>query len=250
MERSEPKDMEELVASACGCYQQFIVSSRDVIRRKFELGRLVMIALTWAGNADSAVLALAATLSQRCGKAVLPQRLYEAARFHRAFGGNLDRVWELERVFAQPLTYTFLIRHVVPVANGRTAVNREEWARAQDARLQGLERAAMAIEVLDMEASESATRGVAAGAVNEREAERTEETAGFLVACRESQAHQRFAASTLMYVLLRLVRQLVGKTQPLAEAERQVLDEILTLLSRLRACQPDLRGLAHHMPPV
>jgi hypothetical protein len=237
---TEPKDMDELVESACGCYQQFIVSSRDVIRRKFELGRLVTIALAWAGNADSAVLELASTLSRRCGKTVLPQRLYEAARFHRAFGGDLNRVWELERVFDQPLTYTFLIRHVVPIANGRTAVNREEWALVQEARLEGLERAAMAIEVLDIEASDAATREDAGEAVSvRRENDGTEGTAGLLVACRESPAHQRFATHTLIHVLFRLARQLAGKTQALGAAERHVLDEILTLLSLLRARQLD-----------
>ena len=88
-----PVNRRELVQQACATYANILRSSREVIRLKFELGRL---ALEWEQYQHAAVVQLARELSAHCEKTILPQRLYEAARLYEAFGGEIRRIWELE----------------------------------------------------------------------------------------------------------------------------------------------------------
>ena len=78
----------ELVSQAKMLWDGIIRSSRDMIRYKFAIGGLVRIALTRARHDDAAVTRLATELTNACGKLILPQRLYEAARLHEAFAGR------------------------------------------------------------------------------------------------------------------------------------------------------------------
>ena len=102
-----PVNRRELVQQACATNANILRSSREVIRLKFELGRLVRLALEWEQYQHAAVVQLARELSAHCEKTILPQRLYEAARLYEAFGGEIRRIWELEARLAQPLNYTY-----------------------------------------------------------------------------------------------------------------------------------------------
>lgn len=106
----------ELVARAASAYAGILRSSREVLTQQFELGRLVTTHLQRHQRAHTAVVDLARRISSSCGKAILPQRLYEAARFYATFGGVLDRVWAFERQLVEPLTYTYLIRAIIRCA--------------------------------------------------------------------------------------------------------------------------------------
>ncbi len=142
----------ELVSQAKMLWDGIIRSSRDMIRYKFAIGGLVRIALTRARHDDAAVTRLATELTNACGKLILPQRLYEAARLHEAFAGRLELVWEFERRLprytSQPLSYTYLIRQILPRVTKDRAWNHQEWEHYQEEQLGRLEQAVEQIEAL------------------------------------------------------------------------------------------------------
>lgn len=119
-------------------------SSRGVIQFKFELGEVVRAALSMGHQQERVVRDLAGTLSRPDEKPMRAQRLYEAARLHEVFGGDVKRVWELERrvadLSAVPLSYTFLVRQVIPVLFSDSAWIALRWEESEDHKLAYLAR--------------------------------------------------------------------------------------------------------------
>lgn len=241
-----PHNYAELLDRAKLSCAEIIRSSRDVIRHKFELGRLVRVVLGWHGNKNSAVEALAAELSTYCDKTILPQRLYEAARFYEAFGGKIERVWALEARLSQPLNYTYLVRRVIPLVSREQAWNPEEWQLYQERQLGCLERAVQQIEELayqlpasvpsstewdGLEGKRSPTLANTQGQGDEPAA-----LAGFLTVCQQSTSYQSFSEQVLVGTLHRTALQLREKSIRLTEEQRQLLVETILILQDMADC--------------
>ncbi len=235
-----PATEAELVKLAASTYASILRSSREVIRYKFELGRLVSIHLQWHAFQHDAMARLAQALSNLCGKSILPQRLYEAARFYDMFGGQIERVWALERRLTQPLTYTYIIRGIIPHVSKDKAWNVKEWEYYQEAQLSRLEHAVREIEELgarppktaDTSGSTVSSFETAKDSVLDQEAE------GFLTACRDSRSYQQFSIGVLIDTIVRAVDQLERKADMLTTADRQSLQNIVPRLTKLIGHDP------------
>ena len=225
----------DLVARAAAAYAGILRSSRAVLSQKFELGRLVSAHLERHQHAHTAVVDLARRISSSCGKAILPQRLYEAARFYTTFGGVLDRVWAFEKRLAEPLTYTYLIRAIIPRVKQDQAWNRQEWEIYHDQKLTRLERVVQEIEslvpskcVVD-EGKETVSIKPCPAPVMSNDSG-PDQTAGLLMMCRDSAGYQQVSASLLVRTLARTVGHLEARTVSLDDDHRRDLHAVAARL--------------------
>jgi len=242
----------ELVSQAKVLCDGIIRSSRDVIRYKFAIGGLVRIALTRARHDDAAVTRLATELTHACGKLILPQRLYEAARLHEAFAGRLELVWEFERRLprytAQPLSYTYLIRQILPRVTKDRAWNHQEWEHYQEEQLGRLEHAVEQIEAL------SRPVPVQERASANEQAHQTESTAvpsppvaaeplaqSLVAVCRESVGYQHFSGHVLVATIHRAIMQLASRAESLSASDRDLLSDGVRQLQLIesRVCRDE-----------
>ena len=231
-----PQTYDQLLMEARATYVSVIRSSRDVIRHKFALGGLVKLALQWQENNDQAVVQLARDLSAGAGKVVLPQRLYEAARLYDAFDGDLERVWAFEARTSQPLTYTYLIRQIIPRVTKEDAWNPREWERYQEAQLGCLERAVQQIEELAASQPDPAETHSEPGLASIRPSgELTVEPSvtGLLTVCDESPAYQQFSAQVHVSQLYRAATALDRSRVTLTAEDRAILAQTVDLLRRI-----------------
>jgi hypothetical protein len=83
-------------------------ASNDLIRARFDLGKLVYTALQSEAYGDGVVVRLAARLSRESGKLVPPAILYEVAQLYMAFWGQYARVEALRARLTFPLTRIML----------------------------------------------------------------------------------------------------------------------------------------------
>ncbi len=240
----EPSTLAELVQQARVVCDGIIRSSRDTIRYKFALGELVCVALRWAHHEDAAVVRLAAQLTEQCGRLILPQRLYEAARLFEAFGGKLDRIWEFERRLPghlmQPLTFTLLIQQILPRVTKERAWNAREWEYYQEEQYGRLERAVEQIESLDRRQRQLDERAVSAPAEEISEAgdsgsDSTSSLAAqaLLHVCRESPAYQHFSTQVLLHSLQRTAAQLMARHEQLTPVERRCVADVREQLAHI-----------------
>ena len=241
-----PLTIDDLVAQAQWLCVGIIRSSSDVIRLKFALGGLVRLVLEWSGRQDAAVEGLARTLTHQCGKLILPQRLYEAARLYEAFGGEIERVWEFERRLpahlAQPLSYTMLIRQILPRVTKEQAWNAQEWALYQDEKYSRLERAVEQIEALGLESRPPAVELPAANPERSGVVEVVSPSPvgdvsaqGLVLTCRESVAYQQFSVHVLIGMLHRSATQLFEKEEQCSPADRVLLANVRQQLDQVEA---------------
>jgi len=236
-----PASEAELIDLAAGTYGAILRSGREMLRLKFELGRLVTIHLQRHTYAHAAVLTLAQSISGICGKIIAPQRLYEAARFYETFGGQLERVWELERRLSYPLTYTFLIRSIIPRVHLGNAWNPQEWELYQDAQLTRLEKAVHEIESLkstvEMQAAVAGRSGDRSFANEEVGgvglSSAMESAAGVLTICQESEGYHRFRVTTLVSSIVQSCLQLEATKDVVSEEDRESLNRVLPILDKL-----------------
>ena len=236
----------ELVSQAKMLWDGIIRSSRDMIRYKFAIGGLVRIALTHARHDDAAVTRLATELTNACGKLILPQRLYEAARLHEAFAGRLELVWEFERRLprytSQPLSYTYLIRQILPRVTKDRAWNHQEWEHYQEEQLGRLEQAVEQIEAL------SRPVPVPERPATEGQAQETDSTGGILppvsvepsaqsliTVCRESVGYQHFSGHVLVATIHRAIMQLASRVESVSPSDRELLSESVRQLQLIEA---------------
>jgi len=236
-----PTSEKELIDLAACTYGTILRSSREILRLKFELGRLVTMHLQRHAREHAAVARMAQAISEVCGKVIVPQRLYEAARYYETFGGNLEYVWEFERRMSHPVTYTYLIRNIIPRVHKGNAWNPEEWSLYQDAQIGRLECAVQEIESLQ----EERVRAVAlsdgeivserpVGTVDlELEKEAPSQADGLLTMCCESQEYQEFRAATFVSKIVQSFQQLEGMSELLSGEDRQRLREVCPILRRL-----------------
>ncbi len=233
---------EDLVRRAQQLCEGVLRSSRDVIRYKFALGGVVRVVLERTKHQHAAVQDLARRLSRECGKSILPQRLYEAARLHEAFGGKLERIWNLERrvggAQAVPVTYTYLVRQVIPRITREQAWNTQEWEGYEDAKLVYLERAVEQIEAL-AEATRVAVSGerLARGSADRLQSVSIEGVplaGGLLTICQQSERYRSMSLTLLVETIRRAVDGLrhaalagLGTNRSVLEDVRQDLDRIL-----------------------
>lgn len=236
-----PASEAELIDLAAGTYGAILRSGREMLRLKFELGRLVTIHLQSHTYAHAAVTTLAKSISGACGKVIVPQRLYEAARFYDTFGGQLERVWELERRLSYPLTYTFLIRSIIPKVHEGNAWNPEEWELYQDHQLTRLEKAVHEIESLKRKVEGPGGRTVSSGEPMSLKEElgsvdqvsAVEPSAGVLTICEDSEGYQRFRVTTLVSAIVQYCQQLEAVQEFLSEVDRQSLSGVVPIVDKL-----------------
>jgi len=240
MQEVVPASDQELIELVVGAYSTILRTSRDILRLKFELGRLVTIHLQRHKYAHTKIIALARAISGICGKVIVPQRLYEAARYYNTFGGQLDRVWAFERRMSHPLTYTYLIRSIIPHIHKDKAWNADEWALYQDAQMSRLESAVQEIELLksdrvkDVVQSDErqvASMGADKNAAGEVGSE-PRPAEGLLEICRDSPGYQCFRASTLVSTIVQACQQLEAIDGELLEEDRRRLEGIVPILTK------------------
>jgi len=241
MQEVVPASEQELVDLAAGTYVTILRSSREILRLKFELGRLVRIHLQRHKYTHAAVTRLAQSISGLCGKVIVPQRLYEAARYYETFGGELDRVWAFERRMAQPLTYTYLIRSIIPRIHQSKAWNPDEWALYQDAQISRLESAVQEIESLKGTRSKTDMPQVGNDVEPRPQAQpphAAEEgrmpgpAEGLFEICRESQGYQSFRVTALVSTIVQACAQLEPLEAGLSEEDRQRLGGVLSMITK------------------
>jgi hypothetical protein len=236
-----PASEAELIDLAAGTYGSILRTGREMLRQKFELGRLVNIHLQRHTYAHAAVTILAKCISGVCGKVIVPQRLYEAARFYETFGGQLERVWELERRLSHPLTYTFLIRSIIPRVYEENAWNPQEWGLYQDAQLTRLEKAVHEIESLKGKVELKGARTVSSGDPLSLKEEpgsiepssAVEASSGMLTICQDSEGYQRFRVTTLVAAIVQSCKKLEASHELLSEDDRQSLNGVVPIVGKL-----------------
>ena len=76
-------------ARAVAAWARVWSASNDLIRARFDLGKLVYAALQSGAYGDGVVVRLAARLSRESGKLVPSAILYEVAQLSMAFGGTV-----------------------------------------------------------------------------------------------------------------------------------------------------------------
>lgn len=91
-------------ARAVAAWVRVWSASNDLIRARFDLGKLVYAALQSGAYGDGVVVRLTARLSRESGKLVPPTILYEVAQLYMAFGGQYARVEALRARLTFPLT--------------------------------------------------------------------------------------------------------------------------------------------------
>lgn len=84
---------------------------RAYIVAQFELGKYIAELQDNSSYGSQAVLKLAEELTKEKGYTVYPQRLWECARVWRAFGGDIQRVWKLEKELRISITWSFLVKN-------------------------------------------------------------------------------------------------------------------------------------------
>lgn len=89
-------------------------AGRAFIAAKFELGKIVFDIQQNARYGDRGVVKLAEDLTRELRYTVHPQRLWECARVYRAFNGDINRIWQLEKELRFPLTWSFLVKNSPP----------------------------------------------------------------------------------------------------------------------------------------
>lgn len=235
-----PTSEQELINFVAGTYMTILKTSRDILRLKFELGRLVGIHLKRHKHQHAAIIRLAQSISGICGKSIVPQRLYEAARYYETFGGQLERVWAFERRLSQPLTYTYLIRSIIPRVQKNTAWNTEEWALYQEAQIGRLELAVQEIESLrEIRVKEELPPDRSVAVVERAEPADVVEPGsmpvpveGLLEICRESTGYQCFRVSTLVSTIVQACKQLEAIDGLVLEEDRLRLQGVLPIITK------------------
>lgn len=233
----------ELITEAIHHCSRIVQSAKDIIEQKFALGRVVYAALREAHYGDGAVRRLSADISRALGKIIAPSSLYEAARLYTTFGGDIERIWALERACAFPLSYTFLVRAYVPALTREAAWNAEEWAAAHGKRLAQWERTVLDIEDQAAAVGQDADTGGTSAAPRE---DAREQLAGFQAACSQSQAYRTFAVRTLLRTMLRLAQRVVDRSSTLHPRDARLVEEIEACLAAIkrRLGVPDARASA------
>jgi len=107
-------DYNEILTEAVRLVSMSDRGQNDYIASNFRLGRLVAFLQDSARYGDRAVLRLAEDLTKKKGYTVYPQRLWECARVWRAFDGDIQKVWALEKKMQIKVTWSFLVRNCTP----------------------------------------------------------------------------------------------------------------------------------------
>ena len=137
-------EYDELIERCCELLDAAASAERQRIESNFGIGLLLSRSLDGDTYGRGIVKKLADDLTRKRGRLIHPQRLYECLGVYRTFGGEMTRIWQLDREQGE-ITWGYLVRNCMrePTIedDGEDAVS-SYW----EAKLNGLEKSLQAAE--------------------------------------------------------------------------------------------------------
>lgn len=81
------------------------------IEARFAIGKIVCALQESKTHGDEAVKKLSADLTTSLQYTVHPQRLWECGRVYKTFGGDINKIWDLEKKLQVKLTWSYILNN-------------------------------------------------------------------------------------------------------------------------------------------
>lgn len=220
-QQTEEKIPEELITQAVNIHQKINKTHKEIIESKFQLGKIVYEIIQSRKYGENAVSKFAEEISKRLNKIISPQRLYEAARLYSTFQGDIQKIWELEKVFPVPLTYSLIIKKCIPYINEKNAWTPEEIALYIEKKLNDWEESTTDIEnnIQKIKKLEKI--------VNNSSNKQVE---GFEIAFNQSHETSKFVFSNHLKKFISAVEQAIIRDIQLTQKDLELIDTLIAKL--------------------